>query len=164
MCDQFSIDDKVGKFLVSTLGLDNIHDFRTLVTTSADLEDKVISKVDGLQFKDRNLSRLRQAWDGICASVKEAEALKRKGNEDPDLDTLLGTPELDNLKSYFWKRYHVVYPANIEPSDFLVSRVHKEMAKRLLQVHSVYKVRNWTHQLKAERKKQKLNDTLELNF
>ncbi len=52
------------------------------------------------------------------------------------------------------------YPSYAEPSDFLVSRVAKEMSKRMLTLQPVWKVRTMAHQMAAERKRQKVTGHL----
>jgi hypothetical protein len=121
----------------------------------------VTDAIGGLDAKPRQLARLRQAWEALRQAYAEQELVKKRGVEDTDLEGLLSSGILDDLNTRFWKRYHTRIATELEPSDFLISRLSKELAKRLLQVHPVYKVKTLTHQLRAERKRQKIGAGLE---
>ena len=84
------------------------------------------------------------------------------GLDDNDLDKELPEKELGDLKAAFHARYKVKYGIQIEPGDQLVSRLSRELTRRQLQVHAVFKVRSLVHQLKAPRKRQKIGEGLEL--
>ena len=52
--------------------------------------------------------------------------------------------------------------AATEPSDYLVSRIAKEISKRLLQVQEVFKVKRLSAQLTYRNKRQRVSEGLEL--
>ena len=84
--------------------------------------------------------------------------MKMRGQNETDLDVLLPQLELDGLDAYFWARYKVRYPAWVRPSDLLISRLSREIGKRLLSIHDIWKTRSLLHQKKSKQKKQKVGD------
>ena len=162
LCNDFGVDLKVAAYLVDDCGLESLEDFLHFFTAEEQIESRVIDKVRDLPHAFRNAARLRRAWAGVKGAASAAEESKKKGKEDPDLDTLLPEAELTDLRDRFWERYKLNFGVLVEPSDYLVSRLHKEMAKRLLQVPPVFKTKSLTHQLRAERKRKRISDELEL--
>ena len=61
--------------------------------------------------------------------------------EADDFEELLPRPELDQLAEAFWKRHKQQYAAAVEPSDSLISRLFKEIAKRATTVRDIWTVR-----------------------
>ena len=49
-----------------------------------------------------------------------------------DLDSLLEESELRDAKQAFWRRYRLRFPAEVHPGDAVVSRVSRELSKRML--------------------------------
>ena len=80
---------------------------------------------------------------------EEQDAIKRKGVDETDLDVLLTQPELENMAARHWARYKVTLPPEVAPSDMLVSRVSKEIDKRLLSSRAVAKVRTIAQQQRS---------------
>ena len=56
--------------------------FATLFSSEADAGPMVIDKIEGLERKPLMVSRLRQAWAGVATASKEAQAAKRKGEDE----------------------------------------------------------------------------------
>lgn len=77
-----------------------------------------------------------------------------------DLDSMLAESELRDTKAAFWKRYHLKFPAEVHPADATLSRVAREMSKRMLCVFNVWKVRSLQFQLHTTNRKRKLGDNL----
>ena len=65
-----------------------------------------------------------------------------------------------DFKTLFWVRYRLKFPPEIHPADATLSRVSREMSKRMLCVFSVWKVRSLQYQLHTTNKKRKLADGL----
>eukprot|EP00972_Heterocapsa_arctica_P106353 15668543-Heterocapsa_arctica.AAC.1 len=161
LCEAFKIDPKVGTFLVETEGLETLEDFKAFITDKAQVETKVISKVTDLTKPGLNAARLRLAWEATSEAASEG-ALRKQRGESNDLDTLLHERELLSLQQAFWGRHKLNFGAEVEPSDFLISRISKEIQRRQCQMHSVFRTRTLTHMLKAERKRQPLAGGMEL--
>ena len=66
------------------------------------------------------------------------------------------------MNEAFWARYHIKFHPTATPSDFLVSKLFKQMEKRLLTVDDVWHTKSLAHQSKAERKRTKLAENVEL--
>ena len=73
---------------------------------------------------------------------------------------MLGDSELRDAKTCFWQRYRMRFPSEVHPSDAVLSRVSRELSKRMLCVYDVWRVRSLQHQLTTVRKKRKLGDNL----
>ena len=81
-------------------------------------------------------SRVSQAWLALRAARLQAADLKKKGELHDDLDAMLPKEEMDDLEDRFWARYKLQFSAENTPADMLVSRLAKEISKRLFQVKS----------------------------
>lgn len=154
----FKIDEAVIKYLLK-VGLESLEEFRFFW----DAEEKIdtwLAKV-GLKEEERNLqgARLRRAWAAVRLWYTQAEQDRSKVATS-DLDSMLQETELRDAKSTFWVRYRIRFPPDMHPSDATLSRVSREMSKRMLCVFSVWKVRSLQHQLHTTNKKRKLADGL----
>ena len=69
---------------------------------------------------------------------------------------------MDDLVKAFWHRYHLRFAPSVEPSDLLIPRLNKEIEKRLLTVQNIWQTRTMTHQLRTDRKRQKITATIDL--
>jgi hypothetical protein len=115
----------------------------------------VTSKVAELQNRPLTAARIRQAWTGVKGALAQADIVKKRGSEAGDYDALLPQPDLDDLVSQFWSRHHLRHAPAVEPSDLLISRLSKEMGKRLLTIRSVWQTSTMNHQLRTDRKRQR---------
>lgn len=77
-----------------------------------------------------------------------------------DLDTILPEGELRDAKVLFWRRYKLRFPTELHPADSTVSRVAREMDKRMLCVFNLWKVKSLQFQLHCTQKKRKLGEGL----
>jgi len=107
-------------------------------------------------------SRVRQAWLGMKKTIKDAETLKTRGLDDNDLDTILPQEQLDDLADKFFARYRMYFPSFVMPSDLVISRIYKEITKKLLTFRDVWKIKSQGQLLKATRKKTIIADGLEM--
>ena len=76
--------------------------------------------------------------------------------DDPELETLLPQEELENMCKMHFKRYKMVWPPEVMPSDQVISRATKELTKRMLGMANVWKAKTHAMQLTATRKRFKL--------
>jgi hypothetical protein len=162
MCEAFKIDTKVADFLVDTEGLETLEDFRSYIADPAEVTALIISKVKDVDKPGMNASRLRQAWLALGAAAQESANSKKRGAEDLDLDCLLPEAELNDIGQAFWSRCKLNFGVHVEPSDHLVSRNVKEIKRRQLQVHGVFKAKNLSSMLKAQRKRQHIGGGVEV--
>ena len=111
--------------------------------------------------EDHNIqaARLRRCWAAIRFYFSQSEADRSKVAL-ADLDCILGEGELRDLKTNFWRRYRQRYSPEVHPSDATISRVSREMGKRMLCIFSVWKVKSLQHQLLSSVKKRKLAPNL----
>ena len=162
LAEKFGLDPLVTEHLTAVEGLESLEDFGNFLTTPDQAEARVIDKVKALDKRGLQASRLRQAWEA-CREAKGAGDLRKKrGADETDLDGLLPDAELSELRDGFHRRYKLSFAAAVEPSDLLVSRVFKELSRRMLQIHDVYKTRTLVHGFMASRKKQKLGEGFEV--
>ena len=73
---------------------------------------------------------------------------------------MLEDAELRDVKQAFWKRYCLRFPAEVHPADSLLSRVSRELSKRMLCVFAFWKVCSLYFQLTTVQRKRKLGDNL----
>ena len=72
------------------------------------------------------------------------------------MDGLLTSGELEEQQDKFFARYKLKHPAEVAPSDALVSRVTKENATRKLTLREVFKTKTQAQPVTAQRKKRTL--------
>jgi hypothetical protein len=162
LATQFGLDTLIVDYFVDTLKLANLTDFLYLFSSEAEVDSIVTTKVKDLANRPLMTARVRQAWAGVKGAQAQAEVAKKRGAEAEDFDALLPQPDLDDLVKSFWQRYHLRFAPAVEPSDLLISRLNKELDKRLLTVRNVWQTRTMTHQLRTDRKRQKITDTIDL--
>lgn len=104
-------------------------------------------------------ARLRRAWHSVSLYFKTFEQDRSKV-AGSDLDSLLDDTELRSHKQNFWIRYKLRFSPDQYPSDTIVSRVARELDKRMLCVTSVWKIKTLQWQLLTTNKKRKLGDGL----
>ena len=153
----FSLSDKVVEELLK-VGVRNLEEFRFLFEDEA----KVGAFVAKLGLGDEatiQTARLRRAWTATRVYFSQVEQDRSKVAL-ADLDSLLEESELRDAKQAFWRRYRLRFPAEVHPSDAVVSRVSRELSKRMLCLFNVWKVRSLQFQLGASQKKRRLGDGL----
>ena len=127
-----------------------------------DNEEHVGRWVAKLGLGDKTMletSRLRRAWAAVRLYFSTSEQDRSKVALT-DLDTMLEDGELRDVKQAFWKRYRQRFPAEVHPADSLLSRVSRELSKRMLCVFAIWKVRSLYFQLTTVQRKRKLGDNL----
>ena len=85
-----------------------------------------------------------------------------QGADESDLDGLLNEKELNDLRDAFHRRHKLSFGAQVEPSDQLVSRIYKEIERRMCQVHDVFRTKTLTHTFMSSRKKRRIADGVEV--
>ena len=131
----FSIAEAVTDALVKAR-LQNLEEFRFFFES----EDKVQPWLAKLSLgEDAGLqgARVRRAWAAVSLYFKQSEQ-DRSRISASDLDALLGDSELRDLKSAFWRRYKLRFPPEVHPADATISRVTRELTKRMLCVCLLY--------------------------
>ncbi len=129
MRKEFGISTKVGSYLVDVEGLSSLSDFVHRLTSDGEI-GTFVAAIEGLSRPGLETSRLRKAWRAARAAAATADK-KRKTGEDEDLDLLLPAPELSDIKTAFYGRYKLRFPVKTEPCDKLVSRLAREMSRRI---------------------------------
>ena len=133
LCNAFRLDPKVATHLVSVAGLESMDDFTHFFTSELEVETKVIEKIEDLSFPGIQASRLRQAWAAARQAATISDTRKKRGIEDDDFDSLLPNSDLRDIRAKFYARYRLGFGVKTEPCDHLVSRISKELSRRLLQ-------------------------------
>jgi hypothetical protein len=168
MGSKFGLDVKVVEWLLETAGLGAIalKDFLFCVRDAAEIADltTVIMKAKQIDESEKwNVtSRIRQAWISLKEAQDQASVVRKRGVDQTDLDELLHQDDLDDLQGMFWNRHKMMFPPEINPGDMLVSRLHREVTKRLLSVREVERVKSQQQQRMSSRKKQRVCEGLEL--
>ena len=107
-------------------------------------------------------SRLTQAWHAVRKAKDKAETSKKRPHDDTDLDAILGEDELERIESLFWNRYRIKVAPERLPSDYLVSRVYKELTRRCLTVREVLSTKTVQNQMAATSKRHQVSTNLAL--
>ena len=118
--------------------------------------------VTKLSLGDQSLlmtARLRRAW---AATKVYYQQIEQDGSKVAlaDLDSMLEEGELRDAKTAFWLRYKMRFPAEVHPADAVVSRVARELSKRVLCVYNVWKVRSLQFQMGSSQKRRKVGEGL----
>ena len=151
---KYNIGAEFRAWLTSSTGLaaTQVTDFTYAVAVEADI-DKMISAANvPTEKKWAETSRVRQAWVALRKKQEEEDKIKARGRDDTDLDAVLPQPDLDSLADQFYLRYKVTHPPWMAPSDLVVSRIFKELDKRLLSPKEVWKVKSQSQMQKQVRK------------
>ena len=159
---KYDWDEKVISWMTHADGLaaKNLDAFMYATTTEAEVAG--IVEAIGVTNKFAQTSRIRQAWLALRKGKEEEASLKRKVADENDLDVLLPQPNLDSIADIFWDRYKIAYTPDVEPSDLLISRIVKEIEKRLLSLRDVWKVKTQAHFLKSQSKRTKVAECIEI--
>ncbi|CAE7251852.1 unnamed protein product [Symbiodinium sp. CCMP2592] len=153
----FGLDAKVVAEVLGT-GIRHLEEFRFLFENEA----AIGTWVGKLGLGDATMlqtARLRRAWKATCTYYTQAEQDRSKVAL-ADLDSILADSELRTLKEAFWIRYKLRFPAEVQPSDATVSRISRELSKRMLCIYDVWRVRSLQFQLGTSQKRRKLADGL----
>ena len=153
----FSLDPIVVEGLIKAK-IQNLEEFRFFFDSDAKVETW-LNKISLGEDKAIQVARLRRAWHAVGLYFSNFEQDRSKV-QTSDLDSLLDDAELRTAKQAFWIRYKVRYPTELYFGDSTVSRVTRELTKRMLCVTSVWKVKSLQWQLTTTSKKRKLGEGL----
>ena len=153
----FNLDSQVVEALLKSR-IQNLEEFRFLFEDEGKIEP-FLAKISLGEERLVQGARLRRAWTAVSLFYKQADQDRSKVATS-DLDTMLGDGELRDVKTAFWQRYRMRFPPDIHPADATLSRVSRELTKRMLCVFNVGKVKTLQYQLHTTQKKRKLADNL----
>ena len=160
--EQFKWDPLIVQWMTGDEGLQaaSLADFLHAAATEAEAGELAKAACKAVKLENTFLwvSRVRQAWVSLKSAEEEATRVKRKGTDEQDLDSMLSQLGLDNLDAKFFQRYKMTWPPEIAPGDLLVSRISKELSKRLLSVREVFKVRTQAMQGRTAAKRARMTD------
>eukprot|EP00439_Symbiodinium_sp_Y106_P077417 s887_g16.t1 len=118
-----------------------------------------VQKLSLGEHQSLQTARPRRTWAAVKVFFQHADAGRAKVSE-ADLGDLLDDTALRDMKQQFWRRYKTRFPPELYPSDATLSRVTRELNKRMLCVFSVWKVKSLQFQLVSTSKKRKLGKNL----
>ena len=134
----FNLDDVIVKGLIKEK-IANLEEFRFFFHDGSQV-DTWVSKIGLTDDKMVQVARLRRAWSAVSLFYQTAEQDRSKVVA-ADLDSMLDEGELRDSKTAFWKRYRLKFPTEVHPADTTVSRVSRELSKRMLCVFNLWKVK-----------------------
>jgi hypothetical protein len=158
MCLDFGLLDSVYDHIIKSNILD-LEDFRFYFEDLSKIRPWVDAITGMAEQAAIQATRVRRAWSAVCLQAGQRE-LGKSVIDEAEIDDMLGAAELRDSKLCFWKRYRLRYPAEVYPSDQLISRISREVSKRQLMVYSLWMTKTLTHQLNAKRKKRKVGSGL----
>ena len=153
----FNLDDVIVKGLLKEK-IANLEEFRFFFHDGSQVETWV-TKIGVTDDKMVQVARLRRAWSAVSLFYQTAEQDRSKV-VTADLDSMLDEGELRDSKTAFWKRYRLKFQTEVHPADTTVSRVSRELSKRMLCVFNLWKVKTLQFQLTTNQKKRKLGENL----
>ncbi|CAE7815841.1 unnamed protein product [Symbiodinium sp. CCMP2592] len=153
----FEFSDDVLEALVKQK-IKNLEEFRYFFESEAEI-GLWVQKLSLGDQQALQTARLRRTWAAVKVFFQHADAGRVRISES-DLDDLLDDSSLRDMKQQFWRRYKTRFPPELYPSDATLSRVTRELNKRMLCVFSVWKVKSLQFQLVSTSKKRKLGDNL----
>ena len=164
LCENFRIRPEVRDFIMREpseggLGLDSLDDIITMASDEKGIED-IVSRIEGIDDHTRQAARLKRAWKGIRDAEAEADRVRVSGETAADLDDILSKPELEQIRDAFWARHRLSFPPYVQPADAIVSRLHRELKKRLLTVRPLTWVKVLATQVVSETKRRKIGPNL----
>ena len=137
----------------------NLEEFRYFFESESEI-GLWVQKLSLGEHQFLQTARLRRTWAAVKVFFQHADAGRVKVSE-ADLDDLLDETALRDMKLQFWRRYKTRFPPELYPSDATLSRVTRELNKRMLCVFSVWKVKSLQFQLvSTSSKKRKLGENL----
>ena len=141
LCDNYGIDAKISKFVSAPdkMGFESLEEFAKGVSKDTILED-IIKPAGVTETPLEQKGKLVLAIEAIQRGM-EALAKKEMKNEDEDLDVLLDSKELKNIKANFHLRYKMVFDPENDVPETLVSRFCKELKMRTLEVKDVWTIK-----------------------
>ena len=154
----FNWSDELKKKLAET-PMESLEDFRFYWTAEPEITAWFTTHVGKFQNDTLQMARLKRAWVAIRKQGELRDADKSQ-SQVVDMDEMLDADTLHERKMAFWVRYRLQFPAEITPSDQLISRCSREMEKVLLMVFNIWLVRNLMYQVTSTRKKHKVGDHL----
>ena len=157
LATNFGLSDAVRDALIATK-MDNLDEFRFFFDEEAKV-DAWVNRLSLGEEKALQAARVRRAWFAVRLLFRNMETDRSKVAAS-DLDSMLAESELRDTKVAFWRRYHQRYPAEVHPSDATLSRVTREISKRMLCVYNVWKVKSLQFQLHTTNRKRKLGENL----
>ncbi len=80
---------------------------------------------------------MRQTWAGVKQAMTTAESNKRKDGEADGMDALLPQPDLDDLAVLLCSRHKLAFPPEVDAADAMVSRLNKEIKRRMTTVRDM---------------------------
>ena len=148
LCARFELADAVRDQIVG-MGISSLSEFRYYVTAAAELEALFITPIRDLDNRRLQLARLRHCWSATVA----AEAQRESSSSTPlqlDEDECLPASQITGIRDMFWARYHLVYPPEFTPSDRVITKAQRALAKRSLEVIDLWQVRSIANQRIAQ--------------
>ncbi|CAJ1382622.1 unnamed protein product [Effrenium voratum] len=154
---RFRFDAKIVEKILEA-GINTLSDFRYFCSTEAEVVQTFVTPVEKDLANPRlEAARLKHAWAAMVAQEATSSTLSM----DPvDADELLPAVQLADMKAAFLKRYKVSFVPEQQPSERLLSKLRRALARRSLEVTSLWTVRSMFNQRMAVAKKRKITSNL----
>ena len=162
LAEEFNLDEQTMSHLIRPfpegIGVASHDDFVNIFCSEAEIGE-IVKTFDRVPNKLLATTRLRKAWTSTRAAMAAKSIMAKSPAEENDV---LPSAELESLQTVFHKRYKLSWPADIEPSDLLVSRITREIDKRSMSLISLDSVRTLAHHQQSSRKKISLGGDVNL--
>eukprot|EP00438_Fugacium_kawagutii_P015959 Skav227096 [mRNA] locus=scaffold199:6515:11398:+ [translate_table: standard] len=160
LCTRFKIHEAIRDQIIK-LGITSLSEFRYYVSAIDELEGAFVNPVkDKLENAPLQLSRVRHCWTATCVAESSRDDRGSAAPLQLDGEALLPSAQLTNIRDVFWARYKLVFPPDYTPSDRMLTKAQRALAKRSLEVIDMWQVRSISSQRLAVRKKRKVGHGL----
>ena len=159
---KYKFASKVTAFLVDSMKLSNLEEFRYAFGNEKDINELLIAKLNLGELQGQQKARVLVAWTAVKDAMARQSELESKGAASSDLDEPLPRPALDNISDLFYRRYKLSFSGEFDASTKLVSRLFREMEKRTLSVHNVAKITVLADQGAQQTQKMAISDKVSL--
>ncbi len=157
LCKEFDMLPAVAELLLAA-GIQGLEEFRFFFVKEEDIAG-FLARNEDLATKPIQAARCRRAWHAVRQHALAREGARAR-QVTAELDDLLDESELRDLKLAFWRRYKTRYPADRTPAGSMLSRLSREMSRRLLMVYNVSLARTLEHQVPTARRRRKAGEGL----
>ena len=155
----FKMDEKIKKLFEGS-PMESLEDFRYFFSDEKEIDPWVgaDSSITGQDLK-LQVARVRRAWSAVRLAGKRKEE-RNTPTSTSEMDDLISDADLRTVKIQFWKRYKLRYPTEVMPGDQILSRLYRELDKRMLTVYDVWKAKTLMHQVSTSIKRKQVADGL----
>ena len=133
-------DNKVVRFVIDHVKLGSVEEFYYLIRKPDDAEELIVKGAAMGDLAGQQTARVLQAWDAVKKAITVKNAIAEEGASAKGLDEPIGHEALNDINTKWFARYHLTFPAVLDPPEKFVSRIVREISARTLCMHDMLKI------------------------